>query len=312
MGMLAIHMEALKSNSSAYHEFLGVYKKFGKTIYGFVEGPEDPVFYSGHIDSLIPEDWELKLFASGGKAEVYSIYKSINWRRFRKKRVCFFVDRDLSEIIPEELVSDANIYTTTDYSVENYLVKPYVFKRMMKEIYGFHDLDEKKLQQLTSLFEKQLERFTFLMMPIMSIILKCRREGASINLNNAKLSKIFLVKDGVVSEVDDKNTINTFCRHCGLHSPNNIDFSNEEIEFGSKERYRRLVRGKYLLWFLIEFCASAHRDVQNVLQGTNKPKVKIALSHSNGMCVAGNRGRMPTSLRKFIELNYLTYISSTK
>jgi|SRR5271170_6663971 len=100
--MIDIHSAALDSMVSSYHEFLARYSKSAKSVYGFGEGKEDPCFYSGFIDLMLPEGWEVELWAAGNKAQVYRIHSLINWRRISKKRVCFFVDRDLSAIVPEK------------------------------------------------------------------------------------------------------------------------------------------------------------------------------------------------------------------
>ncbi len=50
MNMLKVHREALAGEQWLYHEFLGRYSRTAKRIYGFVEGKEDPSYYSGAIN----------------------------------------------------------------------------------------------------------------------------------------------------------------------------------------------------------------------------------------------------------------------
>lgn len=110
MTMLSIHAQALNSNIACYHEFLLRYSQKAKVVYGFVEGKDDPCFYRGFIDMLLPEDWTVELWPAGNKDAVYRIHADFDWVRFSKKRICFFVDRDLSDLIPELLTQDTNIY----------------------------------------------------------------------------------------------------------------------------------------------------------------------------------------------------------
>ena len=117
MSMVHVHDDALASKVESYHEFLTRYSKTAKVVYGFVEGKDDLSYYQGFVDQILPDDWEVELWPAGNKNRVYGIYKDLDWRRFPKKRVCFFVDRDLSDLIPEKLVTDINIYVTDDYSI---------------------------------------------------------------------------------------------------------------------------------------------------------------------------------------------------
>ncbi len=312
MSILDIHKTALENKISALHEFLTGYKKNEKIIYGFVEGKDDPVFYTSYIESMIPEDWELKLFSSGGKNNVIRIYDKLDWRTFKKNRICFFVDRDLSEMIPEKITIDKNIYITTGYSVENYVVKPNICVRVLKEIYGFDDILDEDFIYVKSLFEKEIESYMRLMIPVMSLILSWRRSSQKCNLNNINLKKILTINTGVVSEIDSTKTLHIVHKHCGVPFTNNVDLSKEEKDFKLGANYKKYTRGKYLLWFLIEFCNSIHSEAVNMFKSIQKPpKKKMGISHSNAMCVVGGKARFPSSLKTFLQSNYLGYIESS-
>lgn len=307
--MLDIHKNALDSKVAVYHEFLGQYRKNEKVVYGFVEGKDDPVFYLGHIESTLPDGWDIKLFASGGKENVLKIHKSIDWRSFKKKRICFFIDRDLSELIPERVQRDSNIYVTTYYSVENYIVKSQVCERTLKEVYGFDILTEPEIQKIKNLFSKELENFYKLMAPLMAVVLNWRRSGENANLNNVDLNKIFSFSDGIVSEKNSLMTLSLLHSQCGVTMPNDFDHTVEESEFNKALVYRKFIRGKYLFWFLVEFCKSVYTSADKFITDLKrKPKKKLDLSLGNGMCIVAPRARKPPALKQFLELNYLEHI----
>lgn len=311
MSMLEIHKSALDSRASVYHEFLAQYKREEKVVYGFVEGKDDPVFYLGHIESILPEGWEIKLFASGGKENVLKVHENIDWRSFKKKRICFFIDRDLSDLIPERIRQDSNIYTTSGYSIENYIVKSQVFERVLKELYGFDALPESERQQLKKFFDQELESFYKLMVPIMAVILNWRRSGEKANLNNVDIKKIFSVKNGVVSENDASKSLSLLHSQCGITMPDNPDYTVEISEFSKALVYRKFTRGKYLLWFLVEFCKSVHRDADEIIGGLKqKPKKKVDLSLGNSMCIVAPRAKKPPALKQFLESNYMEYVGA--
>ena len=119
MTMLQVHADALNSISAAYHEFLLRYKVSANIVYGILEGKEDPMFYRGLIERQLPEGWEVELVPAGCKDNVLRAVDAFDWTRFSPKRICFFVDRDLSDFISEVAVSRENVYVTDNYSIEN-------------------------------------------------------------------------------------------------------------------------------------------------------------------------------------------------
>src|SRR5271156_5034908 len=184
MSMIDLHSAALDSKVASYHEFLVRYSKHNKVVYGFVEGKEDPSFYRGYIDLILPDDWKVELWPAGNKDHVYQVHKLIDWRRFAKKRICFFVDRDLSAILPEKIKTDTNIYVTSGYSIENYVVKKDVFKRILTELFEFSRADHSELDRLEVLFEVELEKFCRHLIPIMAWIVWWKRNGKRPSLND--------------------------------------------------------------------------------------------------------------------------------
>lgn len=310
MSMLETLNEAIEEKSSVYHEFLLQYKKGQKVIYGFVEGKDDPIFYTGCIEHYLLDGWDLKLLPAGGKKNVLEIHSAIDWRRFKKKQICFFIDRDLSALIPEKVVLKSNIYTTTGYSIENYVVQSSVCVRSLREVYGLSDVPEKEMKVVQSLFETQREKFYLLMIPVMSTILQWRTTSKKANLNNVNLNKLFKVDCGRLEELDAEKSIEILHGQCDVHLPDDFDITNEVKIFSPASVYRKFVRGKYLLWFLVRFCNSIHKESVKTFPSIRKrPRNKVVVSDSNGMCVFGNRGRTPNKLKKFIEENYLSHMS---
>lgn len=117
--MLEVHDRALEEVDKAYHQFLLIYRKNARRVYGFVEGKEDPVFYRQLIENQLPEGWSIKLIPTGNKKKVLHSFQSINWDNFSKKRVCFFIDRDLDDFLGSSQQVETNIYITDGYSIEN-------------------------------------------------------------------------------------------------------------------------------------------------------------------------------------------------
>src|SRR5580698_4141808 len=122
MEMLDIHAAALASGNVPYHEFLLCYRAGERFVYGIVEGREDPCFYRGIIENMLPEGWEVRLIRAGSKKKALKVFESMDWSRFPRKRVCFFVDRDLSEFVGGETHVGDNLYVTDKYSIDSEVV----------------------------------------------------------------------------------------------------------------------------------------------------------------------------------------------
>lgn len=318
MTMLEIHSAAVNSKTASFHEFLSRYTKRAKVVYGFVEGKEDPCFYRGFIELLLPDDWHVELWPAGNKDQVYEIHRSLDWRRFRKSQVCFFVDRDLSGMIPEKLAQDKNIYVTSGYSIENDVVSKTTCHRILSEVCGFAHADHADLEAVCELFEQEFEIFLQAMMPIMAWILEWkRRGGARPNLNDIQMRDIFYFTNGRLNlntTPKGKANISIYLHEqCNVAYIPGINIAPIQAEFVRGSKYKKLTRGKYAFWFLIEFCNAVHRDTKALFKGMTKPpKIHVNLSCTNGMAVVGTRSRIPRVLRSFIQNTYCEYIEMTE
>ena len=314
MSMRKLHDAALSSKIASHHEFLVRFSKTKKVVYGFVEGKDDLGFYCGFIEHLIPDDWEVELWHAGGKDKVIQIHKYINWRRFPKKRVCFFIDRDLSNLIPDKLPSDRNIYVTDKYSIENSIVTRGTCRRILTEVCGFSNVSHKEMDQVCNQFKTELKTFLVAMIPTMARILYWRREKEKANLNNINIGKMFSVKNGSVSVnkpfTTELSRMEYIHRSAGIPFDTAIDTSLVNAEFSKASTYRKFVRGKYVLWFLVKFCKSVHENFTLFFPTCAKqPKIKVFMSTANAVTIIGNRARIPESLRTFITDTFCAYIS---
>lgn len=315
MNMLDIHLEALENKVGCYHEFLSRYSKTNTIVYGFVEGKEDPSFYKGFIENSIPDGWTAELWAAGNKKQVYRIFTDLDWRRFPKKRICFFVDRDLSDLIPDNVGKDINIYITDGYSIENDIVSGATFQRVLTEVCGYGSIPHDEIDTVCDLFEQQLDIFLESMVVVMAWILLWRRSTIRAGLNDIQMKDIFDVIAGqlvVKNNPQGKaNVIEYIHGQCNVAYDPTQDIHDLEVLFRDDGLYKKFVRGKYVLWFLIEFCNCVRATATKLFNSCHtNPPMHISLSSSNAAIVIGNRSRIPVTLRAFLLDNYCAYISS--
>ncbi|KAA6314669.1 hypothetical protein EZS27_034750 [termite gut metagenome] len=312
--MIDIHKQALDSSQIVLHEFKSRYNRNSNIIYGFVEGKEDPCFYRGFIENNIPSSWKVEIWPSGSKSNVYLIYSKLDWKYFNRNQVLFFVDRDLSDFVNEEkYIKAKNIYITDNYSIENDIVTKNTCDRILREICGFHELKYDESDAILNLFESQLDIFQTTLIPIMSSIIHWRKNNIKASLNNIQMKHIFTIKEGVIS-VENHHKDNIIYAHerCNITSINESAINIISDAFNRNNNHKKFTRGKYLLWFLIEFCISIHRDYTSIkaISITTQPKMTVNLSQSNGIVQIAPRCKIPSSLKQFLEHKISKYIKS--
>ncbi|MHC1754114.1 MAG: DUF4435 domain-containing protein [Methanosarcina sp.] len=317
MGMLEVHENALNSSNVPYHEFLLPYKVAERVVYGLVEGKDDPSFYRGIIEHSLPDGWNVELIRAGNKNKVLKVLNSMDWSRFPKKCVCFFVDRDLSEFMGEEHPSGENLYVTDNYSIENDAITFGTMKRVLEEILNITELDPAETRIIQELFEFNLNTFQESIVPIMSQIVIWRRSREEVDLNNIKLKEFFTFVEGKINleERFVESTLRVeYAARCVNAAPStNDELANAEVDFRSRQGPEKFIRGKYLLWFFVECALKLHCSIPKFCaKHSRPPKVRSSLSIKNAMVEIGPRVRCPESLKCFIERNYLEYIEEAK
>lgn len=313
MTMLQVHADALNSVSAAYHEFLLRYKASANIVYGIVEGKEDPMFYRGLIERQLPKGWEVELVPAGCKDNVLRAVDAFDWTRFSPNRICFFVDRDLSDFISEGTVSAENVYVTDNYSIESDAVNLGVLKRLLTEVLNIGDLRPAESEVIEQRFSSALAFFQESMVPVMAQILLWRRDGKRPCLNDIRPKDFFIFADGHIKLRSEFELALSRLQHAGacvnLHPSQHAELSCAEAEFRQNQGVERFVRGKYMLWFLVEFALEIHRSISLlVTRFTGSPKVRISIGLGNAMVVLAPRVRCPSSLQCFLERTYGQYI----
>jgi hypothetical protein len=313
MTMLQIHIDALNSVSAAYHEFLLRYKASANIVYGIVEGKEDPMFYRGLIERQLPEGWEVELVPAGCKDNVLRAKDAFDWSRFSPRRICFFVDRDLSDFVSEGATSGENVYVTDNYSIENDAVNLGVLKRLLTEVLSISDLKPTEWEVIEQRFSSALAAFQNSMVPIMAQIVLWRRDGKRPCLNDIRPKDFFVFVDGNIRLRNEFESALSRLQHAGvcvnLQLSQHTEVSGAEAEFRQHKGAERFVRGKYLLWFLIEFALEIHRSISVLIRRfKDSPKVRISIGPANAMVVLAPRVRCPGSLQEFLERTYGQYI----
>ena len=316
MSMLDVHAVALEAAGGPFHEFLLSYKAARPVVYGFVEGKEDPSFYRGFIEQALPVGWSVRLIRSGNRDAVLTNLKDMPWERFPRSRICFFIDRDLSQFIDAEQVAAENLYVTDNYSIENDVVNRDVFERVLEEVLGVTDLSEAERDAVANLFETNFSAFCEAMVPVMAQILIWRREKVNAPLDNIKVTRFFEYSDAIVSVRAEFSTEPARIAYASgavkQEQSKQEELQESEKRFRAGQGATRFIRGKYLLHFFIDFAHALHAAIPKFCRRHKAPpKIRVTMGAGNAMIIIAPRAKAPESLREFVKKNYGAYAASS-
>lgn len=316
MGMLEEHNAASETEEEIYHEFLLWYKKDRKEVYAIIEGNEDPIFYRGIIDALLPADWSVRIILAGGKVRVINTLKAFDWNRFSSTRVGFFVDRDLSTFLGGEISSEyGNLYVTDKYSIENELANEQTLLRSLREIMGIRRISADEEETIADVYNRNFYTFSEAFSVIMSQIICWMREKKSPCLKNIDPSVMFSFSDGVLQLktefLSDRARIE-YASGCVKEWPDEQSVLDAVLEdFRRQDGPRSFVRGKYVFWFFTKSILEFHSNITKYCPVyTEPPKIKVALGQKNSMTILAGKGRCWDSLRHFLEANFVSYAAT--
>ena len=152
-----------------------------------------------------------------------------------------------------------------------------------------------------------------MMAPIMAQIILWRRAKKKVNLSNINLKDYFEFINGKILTKSEYPTPISRIEHIAnslqqekspLH-----EIEASEKEFRDHQGLEKYTRGKYLFWFFIQCALDIHKSIAFYSKKyQSPPKCNVGLGVGNGMTIIATRVRCPSSLRDFIDVNYLAYI----
>jgi hypothetical protein len=321
MTMLDIHENALASSNVPYHDFLLFYRMGEKMVYSFVEGKTDSSFYRGFFESILKGDWGCKIIPAGNKEKVLGLYSSLDWNRFPRNAICFFVDRDLSDFLEGEKHQGINLFVTESYSIENELLTEHTMERVLEEICCVGVLHPTELQKLKELFLVNLRLFQDSLACVMAQVILWRRsqkmdDNLIVRLDKLKVKAFFEFRSGCLTLKSeffpDANRVKHAAEVVKGQLASTHELKTAELEFRENAGVEKFIRGKYLISFFLECIEALRLAIPLLFNRHIMPPGKSAnVGEANAMMIIGPRARCPASLRAFLERNYIEHIKQT-
>lgn len=274
-----------------------------KKIWIIVEGKTDPCYYLNTIENVIPAEWKVVPVEAGNKNTVIAVFNSLDWHKYDKKKILFFVDRDLSDFIDDVKVKSANIYITDGYSIENSLISEYVIQRVLRELLGLNNINSNEIMSINSLFQRAKSLFIKTMTITMGIILCIREHNIPIDgLNTIEIKKKISFSKGECSlKLSLQGLYDYVIKQLNCKdSFSKAEYEASKAKFSFHRNHKNLIRGKYMLSFLVLFLISIRDDWEKIVFAKTRAKKRsITLGIDNAFENVAVRARTVPSLRRF-------------
>jgi Protein of unknown function (DUF4435) len=294
------------------------------SVYAFVEGDEDPFFYTNFLHRFSDNIYS---FPCGGKGGVYEAREKMANRGEYLGKALFFVDKDLSDIIPEKSYGQAvNVYTTDYYSIENELVSEGMLSKIWAELLHFRGErpDFNSVHQEN--FVEELQRFYDLALPIMAWLVYMRRNKRQPDLTGFHFSKLFAWDDEYklqyhedVQQIGLLKFLEQVCEVKEIPSSwsPDVEVMLNEVAVLVPKAYAEImlnelavlvpkayIHGKLELCFFVGFVHGLINFLNTDMRDAgNKIRMKLSLGYGNAVKHLSRYADIPQSLEKFLREN---------
>lgn len=308
MGILEQLDEAVKLPNVYYHRFLTSYKSDANDVYVFCEGDVDLSYYAEQVERIVPKIIIHK-FPVECKNNVLKIWEFIDWNNYKKNRVLFFIDRDLSFWADEPQTYDSNVYITDGYSFENDAVTLHMFVKLLEDLYGFAHCSVEERNKIENLFKGKWKSFVEGSYNLMGYILykyQCSHAHTAKRLDVRKC--LDYSSDNIWKKVIKDQSSDEYIREQLGIAYIEIEVLNQYKKRFLEEKEHYFIRGKWCLEFMIGLMdyvlEQGDRYAPSLFDGkTKKPKKIVELTSRGAMAIIAPRMLPVTSLVAFLNAN---------
>ena len=292
-------LKAGTSVPAVLHEFLLQHDPKQERVHAFCEGYEDPAFYRRKVEAHAGKR-RVFFYRCHGKSKLFAILAEITARVGSYRHTLWFVDKDLSDLIPEHYPKDHRIYVTEYYSIENYVVCEEVVRHICSDFLILKKCAFPK-EKVVERFATELSRFQRLVTPIMAWTICVRRRGLPVALQNLNLGEMFLF-DPNLRIRRRKGIVPYLTKRTGV--PNDPHFwADLRAVIRSLKNLdpKTFVRGKFETWFLVQFSRAAIEQVKAAaIAADGDLEVPIRVEVSNLVPLLAAYASLPPSLETFL------------
>lgn len=275
-----------------------------KKIFLVVEGKDDITYYGTRANEYIPEGWSVSIIPARNRKMVVDTYRSLDWTKYSKKTILFFVDRDLSDYTGEDTPVDSNVYITSNYSIENELCTIDTYLKALKYYCDMVDIDEKDEEYLKLFYLSSWTEFAKIADPIMAHILYWKMNGIKSNYSNYKIQGVFEIKNETLQVNPQYAAPNAISQELFRQSGvtyTHLDISPYIALLKAKHSPEEYIRGKFVLAFFVKILIYTIHNSANIIPSKKKAKDTLGLGYENAILRLCGIMSSPDSLVAFFE-----------
>lgn len=238
-----------------YMEIMHRYDFLGEGVLLVVEGKDDAPFYERVARDNCEKRCEFSTVTAGEKSTVIELYETIDWCRYDKKRLLFFVDRDYTDYLNEsQRISGDNVYVTDGYSIENSLLDvDTAISLSRRACTNNRQLLQEDEEAITKCYKESKREAARILLPLAAFQILSLRYGYRYNADDFNPERYLNASNGNISlrdvtEVGGADNIISML----LKSLPQASFTNDDVkeilsQIEESSSYEMVVRGKYRL-----------------------------------------------------------------
>lgn len=285
------------------HLFLLNIKAHGTGIHLFFENVNDQSFYGTYIRNMTVDNSNLYTYNCRNKDGVYEVHHKLNYTDFMNEISMFFVDKDLDDIIPIYRGNHPDIYVTSYYSIENFIVTREIIEQIWAEIF-------KQESNLNSIeigrkFESNLASFYQLATKIMCWVIYHQKAGNKPFLKNIEMKAFFELTDqfDIQQKIPDSELIGALDSQGKVETTQDdedgINCIFQEIKEMSPKSF---IRGKFEVEFFVEYIKKLRTELN---KAPKKPKIHLDITTSNVIDLLAPRVKCPPCLESYLRTKFI-------
>ncbi len=279
------------------------YKAESADVYAFFESTDDATFYRNQIARHMRPEGRLRIYFCGSKSSVWHLYQFAE-QGDKLANTVFFVDKDLDDFIGQSLPIRSRVFVTNYYSIENYLCTEEAVAAVLEEII-FLPNEGNSYEKILWEFRLGFEDFSIQLRPLFSEVILLRQRSSIVSFSDLGdgLSHCFEMVNLRAKPVHEWDQIfRNRCRY-SISNLGSDDLLATEALLAKKHNHTWL-RGKFAVWFFIQFMNDLWRTLAGMLINDRK-KIKKTMNLSMETIFLTMQGRHPEpiGLLDFLRLN---------
>lgn len=291
-----------ESSASVWQQFILQYERRANSVHAFFEGRDDRCVYLSELKKRFRDKYTVFSIVCDGKDGVIAAYKRIAPSVRNKRRILFFVDKDLDNFLDKarkRIPNSKSIFSTRYYSIDNYYVTEEMIGDIVETLWAINQSShEYRFSRV--FFRNSYNQFCNEMIPIMAWCISRMRRGQKIHFKNIRMNSLVdITLDGDVER--KRNRLLELERACQ-------DEVDEEFWPDVKICMRQLrmldaktfIRGKFELWFLVQLLDKLSAQLAR-LSNSKKLRVRTQLHQENVVEVLTQFLVFPAEFDEFID-----------